>query len=56
MRWEMFEYFLMPFGFTNMMNDLLGDYFAQSVFILSDDALLDFAKDKEHAGHLEKAL
>ena len=42
--WELFEVFLIPFGFTNaparfvnMMNDLVGDYFAQFALILLDD-------------------
>ena len=63
MMWELFQVFLIPFGFNNapprfvnMMNDLVGDYFAQFALILLDDVLLCFANDKEHAKHLEKVL
>ena len=63
MRWGLFEYLVMPFGltnapaqFTNMMNDLLGDYLDRFVLIFLHNILVYFANVKEHAEHLEKVL
>ena len=63
MRWGLYKLLVMPFGisnaptqFMNMMNDLLGDYLDQFIFVFLDNVLIYSAKPQDHAKHLRKVL
>ena len=63
MRWELYEYVVMPCSITNapahfmgMMNDLLGEYLDRFVLIFLDDILVYSCNLKEHDEHLRKVL
>ena len=61
--WGLYEFLVMPFGvtnasaqFTNMMNDLFGDYLDKCILIFLDDVLIYSANPQDHADHLRKVL
>ena len=45
-----------PAQFTNMMNDLLGEYLDKFVLVFLDDVLIFSANPQGHAEHLRKVL